>query len=203
MLQGISHTRYWKPSLSCRNVVFPSKYVFFCLFDKYMCYISSQNSISLGFFSFFPIVYELCSVLRLLFLCHLLSLQTVLIYASHQHHIRIGSSILNFNYCSYSILIVFTVSSCSASFLVVVLLLLCHFYHWKNWDLRKCRSGTNGLLITEKAKMKEELFRVSKTKWKLAQTPSFFNHTWYKWMWTAWNFSPNCCSYSWIRMKVL
>ena len=53
MLQGISHTRYWKPSLSCRNVVFPSKYVFFYLFDEYMCYISSQNSVSLGVFFFF------------------------------------------------------------------------------------------------------------------------------------------------------
>ena len=53
MLQGISHTRYWKPSLSCRNVVFRSKYVFFYLFDEYMCYISSQNSVSLGVFFFF------------------------------------------------------------------------------------------------------------------------------------------------------
>ena len=53
MLQGISHTRYWKPFLSCRNVVFPSKYVFFYLFDEYMCYISSQNSVSLGVFFFF------------------------------------------------------------------------------------------------------------------------------------------------------
>ena len=130
MLQGISHTRYWKPSLSCRNVVFPSKYVFFsvCLMNTCATF-HLKIQFPQGFFSFFPVVYRLCSMLRLLFLCHLLSLQTVLFYASHQHHIRIGQSILNFNYCSYSILIVFTVSSCSASFLVVVLLLLCHFYH--------------------------------------------------------------------------
>ena len=68
MLQGISHTRYWKPSLSCRNVVFRSKYVFFYLFDEYMCYISSQNSVSLGvFFFFFFFCFGFPSSLRTLF----------------------------------------------------------------------------------------------------------------------------------------
>ena len=83
MLQGISHTHYWKPFLSCRNVVFPSKYVFFYLFDEYMCYISSQNSVSLGVFFFFFFFFGFPSSLWTLFSAEIIVPMPLIVFTNN------------------------------------------------------------------------------------------------------------------------